>query len=121
MARTGHFCCSSKNDRIRRSGPAQSLVRFARMTTHTSLHPDIQTRVTTQRANDLANSLELGARALIAFATGLTEEQWQARTPHDGRPVGVIVHHVASVYPIEIQLAQTVAQGKPVTGVRMED
>ena len=33
--------------------------------------------------------------------------------PQDGRTVGVIVHHVASVYPIEIQLAQTLAQGKP--------
>ena len=43
--------------------------------------------------------------------------------PHAaGRPhVGVIVHHVASVYPIEIQLAQTVADGKPVTGVTMDD
>ena len=34
--------------------------------------------------------------------------------PKDGRTVGVIVHHVASVYPIEIQLAQTLAEGKPV-------
>jgi hypothetical protein len=35
--------------------------------------------------------------------------------------VGVIVHHVATVYPIEIQLAQTVAEGRPVTGVTMAD
>jgi hypothetical protein len=27
------------------------------------------------------------------------------------------VHHVASVYPVEVDLAQTVASGKPVTGV----
>ena len=37
--------------------------------------------------------------------------------PKDGRTVGVVVHHVASVYPLEIQLAQTLAAGKPVTGV----
>src|SRR4029453_4960299 len=37
--------------------------------------------------------------------------------PRDGRAIGVIVHHVASVYPVEIQLAQTVAEGKPVIGV----
>ena len=43
------------------------------------------------------------------------------RVPHDGRSVGVVVHHVASVYPIEIQLAQTIASGKPVTGVVMDD
>ena len=39
----------------------------------------------------------------------------------DGRTVGVIVHHVASVYPIEIELAQTIASGKPVTGLTMDD
>lgn len=31
--------------------------------------------------------------------------------------MGVIVHHVATMYPLEIQLAQTLAGGKPVTGV----
>jgi len=33
------------------------------------------------------------------------------------RPVGVIIHHVASVYPIEIHIAQEVAAGKALTGV----
>ena len=28
-----------------------------------------------------------------------------------------MVHHVASVYPLEIQLAQTLAGGKPIAGV----
>jgi hypothetical protein len=32
--------------------------------------------------------------------------------PGDGRKVGVVVHHVASVYPIEIQLAQTLASAR---------
>ena len=79
------------------------------------------TPVSTLRATALADRLEQGARALIAFASGLTDAQWQTRTPNDGRTVGVIVHHVASVYPIEIQLAQTLAQGKPVTGVTADD
>ena len=69
------------------------------------------------RANALADRLEQGAAALAAFAGGLTEAQWQTRVPKDGRKVGVIVHHVASVYPIEIQLAQVLAGGNPVTGV----
>ena len=51
----------------------------------------------------------------------LSEAEWQTQVPHDGRKVGVVVHHVASVYPIEIQLAQTLAGGKPVTGVRWPD
>src|SRR5262245_60749855 len=72
-------------------------------------------------ANALADRLEQGARALIAFASGLTDAEWQTRVPKDGRTIGVIVHHVASVYPIEIQLAQTVAAGKAVTGVTPDD
>jgi hypothetical protein len=74
-----------------------------------------------QRANALADRLEQGARALAAFASDLTDAQWQTRLPGDGRKVGVVVHHVASVYPLEIQLAQTVAGGKPVTGVTMSN
>jgi len=91
------------------------------MTTHTSLHTDAPPRAAGRRADALAERLEQGARALIAFAAGLTQEEWRTRTPHDGRTVGVIVHHVASVYPLEIQLAQTVADGTPVTGVTMAD
>src|SRR5436305_3685194 len=72
------------------------------------------------RAESLANRIEEGAANLAAFAEGLSEEEW--RTPvsesgRDGRPVGVIVHHVASVYPIEIDLARTIASGKAVTDV----
>jgi hypothetical protein len=70
-----------------------------------------------KRTNAIADRLEQGARALAAFASGLTEAEWQIRVPKDGRKVGVIVHHVATVYPLEIQLAQTLASGKPVEGV----
>jgi hypothetical protein len=73
-----------------------------------------------QRANALADRLEQGARALATFAGALTEAEWQTRLPKDGRKIGVVVHHVASVYPVEIQLAQTLAGGKPVTGVTTE-
>ena len=73
------------------------------------------------RADALADRLEHGARALIGFASGLTDAEWETRVPKDGRKVGVVVHHVASVYPVEIQLAQTLAAGKPVVGVTMDD
>lgn len=69
------------------------------------------------RSEALAARLEAGAAALAAFAATLSEAEWQTRIPHDGRKVGVVVHHVASVYPIEIHLAQVLASGKPVTGV----
>ena len=69
-----------------------------------------------QRANALADRLEQGARALAAFASALTEAEWQTRLPKDGRKIGVVVHHVANMYPLEIQLAQTLAGGKPIDG-----
>lgn len=73
-----------------------------------------------QRSNALAERLEQGARALATFASGLTDLEWHTRMPKDGRKFGVIVHHVATMYPLEIQLAQTLAAGEPVTGVTSE-
>ena len=70
-----------------------------------------------QRAKALAERLEQGARALEAFAQSLNESEWQTRVPVDCRSVGVVVHHVASMYPIEIDLARTLAAGKPIVGV----
>jgi uncharacterized damage-inducible protein DinB len=69
------------------------------------------------RAEALAIRLEQGARALAEFASGLSDTEWHARLPGDGRKVGVVVHHVATMYPLEIQLAQILAGGQPVTGV----
>ena len=74
-----------------------------------------------RRASALAERLEQGARALAMFANSLTDAEWQTPVPHDGRTVGVVVHHVASVYPVEIHLALTLAQGAPVTGVTIDD
>jgi len=70
-----------------------------------------------RRSEPLAARLEAGAAALAAFAATLSETEWQTRVPKDGRKVGVVVHHVASVYPIEIQLAQLLAAGQPIAGV----
>jgi hypothetical protein len=70
-----------------------------------------------QRTNALADRLDQGARALAILASGLTEEEWETRIPKDGRKIGVVVHHVATMYPLEIQLAQTLAAGKPIEGV----
>jgi len=74
-----------------------------------------------QRSELLASRLEQGARALIAFASTLTDEQWCTPLGHDRRTVGVVVHHVASVYPVEIQLAEALAAGQAITGVTSAD
>jgi DinB superfamily len=79
---------------------------------------DVTESVATRiRSGQLADRLEAGARALMEFARPLSVEQWRTVVPGDGRRVGVIVHHVASVYPLEIQLAQMVAAGAPIVGV----
>ena len=70
-----------------------------------------------KRSYELARRLELGALALEAFASSLTEFEWQSRVPGDGRKIGVVVHHVASMYPLEIQLAQSLAKGQAIEGV----
>ena len=70
-----------------------------------------------ERANALARRLEEGADALIALANGLSETEWNSRIPRDGRKIGVVVHHVAFMYPLEIQLAQVMAKGEAVTGL----
>ncbi len=70
-----------------------------------------------KRSEALAVRLEAGAAALASFAATLSETEWQTRLPGDGRKVGVVVHHVASVYPIEIQLAHVLGAGNAITAV----
>ena len=69
------------------------------------------------RAQVLAERLEQGARALEAVASTLSDAEWQIRIPKDGRKIGVVVHHVASMYPLEVQLAQQLAAEQPIAGV----
>jgi hypothetical protein len=73
------------------------------------------------RCEALAARLENGAAALGRFAAGLSESEWQTGLVKDKREIGVIVHHVASVYPVEIQLAQQLAAGQAITAVTRED
>lgn len=73
------------------------------------------------RSEDLALRLEAGAQALAEFANTFSDAEWTLPMPKDGRPLGVIVHHVASVYPVEIDLALGIASGKPMVGVTWPD
>lgn len=76
---------------------------------------------TGERARRLAARLEDGALALATLAHGLTDAEWRRPIPGDGRTIGVVVHHVASVYPIEVELAQRIASGMAISGVTMAD
>jgi hypothetical protein len=70
-----------------------------------------------QRAEALADRILACAQELAEFAEGIDKKGWSAKIPGDGRLVGVVVHHVASVYPLEVQLARTVASGEAIKGV----
>ena len=73
------------------------------------------------RAAALADRIEEGAGLLAVFAEQLSDEEWATPvTATDRRPVGVIVHHVASVYPIEVDVARTIGSGKAITDVTWE-
>src|SRR5689334_5147461 len=71
-----------------------------------------------RRAALLADRIEQGAAGLAAFAETLSEAEWSTPVSEtDRRSVGVIVNHVASMYPIEIDVARTIAGGNAVTDV----
>jgi SAM-dependent methyltransferase len=71
-----------------------------------------------RRAALLADRIEQGAAGLAAFAETLSDAEWSTPVSQtDHRPVGVIVNHVATMYPIEINVAKAVAGGNAVTDV----
>ena len=77
-------------------------------------------KLQSRRAELLADRIEEGAMRLAQFAARLTEQEWNTPVTESGkqrRTVGVIVHHVATVYPIEVDLARTIASGNTVTQV----
>lgn len=71
------------------------------------------------RAEALAKRIEEGAANLAAYVERLNDDDWTRpiAAERDGRPLNVIVHHVASVYPIEVQLAQAIGSGKAMSDV----
>jgi hypothetical protein len=77
--------------------------------------PGEVTETASARADLLASRLENGIRALVQFARTLSTDEWFTRVPHDGRKIGVVVNHVATMLPIEIDVAQAIARGVRIT------
>jgi len=70
-----------------------------------------------RRSDLLADRIVKGAEELAGFAEKLTDAEWKTPLSKDGsdrRPIGVIVNHVAWIYPIEIDAVRGIASGKPV-------
>jgi DinB family protein len=58
---------------------------------------------------------------LAAFAEEISDAEWRTPTSAtDRRPVGVVVHHVASMYPSEVDLARAVASAQVRFGCHVE-
>ena len=74
-----------------------------------------------ERAEALAKRIEQGAAELAAFADKLSDADWRRPcNDRDRRTLGVLVHHVASMYPIEVDAAKTIAAGKAIEDVTWE-
>lgn len=83
-------------------------------------HPQ---RASNQRAQLLADRIEEGAARLAEFARRLNDMEWNTPMIEGGKPgrtIGTVVHHVASIYPIEIAAARAIAAGNAVTQITWE-
>lgn len=72
------------------------------------------------RVDALADRVEQGAREFATFVASLSDRELQVVTPRDGRTVGVVAHHVAIAYPIEIELVRRLVSGEGITDVTLE-
>jgi hypothetical protein len=76
-----------------------------------------------RRSERLAARIEEGAAGLAAFAEGLSPAEWTLPVGNgsgDRRSLGVLVHHVATLYPIEVDVARTIASGAAVVDLTWE-
>jgi Mycothiol maleylpyruvate isomerase N-terminal domain len=73
-----------------------------------------------ERARNLAQQLEQANQSLIATVEGLSDTQWRAKTPGDGRSVGVVAHHVATSHKSVAGLVGAIAHGHAVPTITME-
>lgn len=82
---------------------------------------EIESESGSRRAAALADRIVQGATGLAEFAAGLSEGEWLTPvSATDRRSIGIIVHHVASVYPVEVEVAKTIASGQAITDVTWE-
>jgi len=70
-----------------------------------------------ERARELAASIEAANLELIQLVRGCSEEQWQTlcNDEGDGRSVGVISHHVAHGHGDSLEWLETALRGEEVT------
>ena len=73
-----------------------------------------------EQAQALANRLEQVNNTLIATVEQCSEADWNKHSTNDARPMGVIVHHLASTHEAVLDMAQGVAAGQPLPDLTWE-
>jgi hypothetical protein len=73
-----------------------------------------------KRAEALAERIAQGHGKLLTLAETLSEAEWRTYCAGEDRTVGVLIHHVASMLPAELDLVKVLASGQPITGVTVE-
>lgn len=74
----------------------------------------------TKRSEALAQRVEQAHQELMTLLESLSDEDWNTPVPGDKRTVGVLIHHVADVLPVEASLFKTLAAGKAIEGVTIQ-
>ena len=69
------------------------------------------------RGSVLADRIHQGAEALITAVANLTDAQWHTPCGDEQRSVGVLAHHVGTMYPIEASVAKQLAESGSLPGV----
>jgi hypothetical protein len=69
------------------------------------------------RTEALAQRIEQAHQELIDLIAACSDRDWETYIPDEGRTVGLVIHHVGSVLPDEVDLVRALAAGKPITGV----
>lgn len=73
------------------------------------------------KAEALIEQMNRTNAAVIQAAEDCSTEQWQLPVgEEDGRPIGVVFHHIAVVYPIAIDWAQMIGNGEPLPAFSRE-
>lgn len=67
------------------------------------------------RAEALAQQFEQANAEFLRVILALSEEQWRAFCPDEGRNVAALARHIASSIAIEARAFQSLAGGEPVT------
>jgi len=70
-----------------------------------------------KRSESLVNRIREGTSEVIKFVQACSDKDWETRVENDDRTVGVLCHHVASAYLVELNVLNALKEGNGLAGV----